>query len=189
MELGRNHPLRRLFTGLVERRFLQDLHLPDPRVAGYVASVLVDFTHVENLYRIRNAGGRQLEDVAEILVESNPLLEAASFDRERTVRKHVGDYTLFLLGIFPEHVAWSRRRRDSPLRVDHFVDYVRAGKESYSIVSAFGQFEYRDAAPLFRKLADNFELCVFGLNLVKGDLDRFQRDYLDCVRRLADLDA
>ena len=63
------------------------------------------------------------------------------------------------------------------MRLDVFVDYVKAGKESYTLISAFDQFEYRDEAPLFRKLAENFELCVFGLNLVKQDLEMLQRAY------------
>jgi hypothetical protein len=60
---------------------------------------------------------------------------------------------------------------------------MKAGKESYEVVSAFDQFEYRDEAPLFRKLAENFELCVFGLNLVKEDLERLQRAYLHGLRQ------
>ncbi|MFQ5818140.1 MAG: hypothetical protein ACE5H2_09345 [Terriglobia bacterium] len=178
--VSRSHPLRRLFTDLVRRRFFEDICLRDPQVAGYVSDMLVDFTHVDNFYRLRTARGRRLEEVAEMLIESNPLLAASSFDRERRVRKHIGDTTLFLLGMFPEHVAWRRR---SPLRADYFIDYVRAGKESYFIVSAFDQFEYRDMGPLFKKLSDQFELCVFGLNLVKQDLWRFQRDYMERLRQ------
>ena len=52
-----------------------------------------------------------------MLIESNPLLEAHSFDREREVRKRIGDYTLFLTGLFPEYavirVADRRRPRSS----------------------------------------------------------------------------
>ena len=58
--------------------------------------------------------------------------------------------------------------------MDAFVDYVKAGKESYAIVSSFDQFEYRDEAPLFRQLSENFELAVYGLNLVRQDLERLQ---------------
>lgn len=66
------------------------------------------------MYRIGNAGGRRLEEVADMLVESNPLLDAWSFDREREVRKHIGDFTLFFSGLFPEAVVsllrpWHRR--------------------------------------------------------------------------------
>jgi len=30
---------------------------------------------------------------------------------------------------------------------------------------------------LFRRLSQNFELCVFGLNLVKQDLEKLKREY------------
>jgi len=177
-----NHPLRRLFAGLVQRRFLEDMHLRSPRLAAYIVNLLVDFTRTENLYRIRNAQGRRLDDVAEMLIESNPLLEGRSFDYEREVRKHIGDYTLFMTGLFPESVALSRRQRQN--RLDAFIDYIKAGKESYAIVSAFDQFEYATEAPLFRELSEKFELSVFGLNLVKQDLERLQRDYYRRVQSI-----
>ena len=166
------HPLRQLFGELVGRHFARGVHMHDADVAAYVSGVLTDFMHVDNLYRIRNARGRRIEDLAEMLVESNPLLEASSFDRERAVRKHVGDFALFFAGLFPEAVASLPRRR--PLSLDTFIDYIRAGKESYAVVAAFNLFEYRDQAPLFRRLSDRFEECVFGLNLVKREIEDFQ---------------
>jgi len=173
MLIGRDHPLRKLFGELVARRFYGDARIRESRIAGYVSDLLTDFTHADNLYRIRNARGKRLEDVGEMLIESDPRLEAASFDRERAVRKHIGDYTLFLTGLFPEYVASLARRR---LRLDAFIDYMKAGKESYRIVSCFDQFEYRDEAPLFRQLAEDFEACVYGLNLVKRDLEAMQQE-------------
>ena len=95
-----------------------------------------------------------------------------SFDRERAVRKHVGDFTLFFTGLFPEAVVSLPRLR--PLSIDTFIDYVAAGKESYAVVAAFNLFEYRDEAPLFRRLSDRFEECVFGLNLVKREIEEVQ---------------
>jgi hypothetical protein len=112
--------------------------------------------------------------VAEMLIASNPILDANSFDRERTMRKHVGDFTLFMSGLYPENVSRARPQTDA--KIDSFVDFIQAGKESYAIVSCFDQWEYRDEAPLFRRLSDNFELCVAGLNFVKHDLEEFQRD-------------
>jgi hypothetical protein len=177
-----NHPLRHFFTDMVQRRFGADAHLTDARLSSYVSGLLVNFTHVDNLYRIRDSTGRRLEDVGEMLLESNPLLGASSFDREREVRKHVGDYVLFMTGLFPQSLDSPKRFRQ--LRLDVFVDYIKAGKESYNVVSAFDQFEYKDEAPLFRKLADNFELCVFGLNLVKQDLERLQRAYYHGLQKV-----
>ena len=171
-----NHPLARLFRELVQRRFYNDSQIRDGDVTAYISGLLSRFTDVRELYRIRNARGKRLEDVGEMLIESNPLLEASSFDREREVRKHIGDYTLFLCGLFPEYVARLPRRS---LRLDSVVDYVKAGKESYRVVSYFDQFEYRAEAPLFRKLAEWFELCVVGLNRVKQDLERLQRERYD----------
>lgn len=162
-----NHPLRILFTELIEKRLLGTAQLDDHRIAHYVAGLLVDFCHADHMYRIRNTKGKRLEDVGEMLIASHPLLEGRSFVYEREVRKHMGDYVLFLMGLFPEYVARIHRKG---IGVDAFIDYMKAGKESYSIVAAFNQFEFRDEAPLFRRLSDRFELCVFGLNLVKQDL-------------------
>ncbi len=187
MRIAADHPLSRLFRELVRRHFVHGVQIADPQIAAYVAGVLIDFTHTDNLYRIRDARGRRLEDVAEMLVESHPLLAAQSFDRERAVRKHIGDFTLFFTGLFPEAVASLPRRR--PLSVDAFVDYVRAGKESYAIVAAFDVGEYRHEAPLFRRLADRFEDCVFGLNLVKGELETMAREPYREMRRTLGLES
>jgi hypothetical protein len=175
------HSLRQFFENLVWRHFTEDMRLEEPSITQYVSDLLSSFAHIKNLYQIRNAYGKQLDDVGEMLVESNPMLEATSFDRERAVRKHVGDYTLFMTGLFPESVAKSNQAKRR--RLDAYIDFVQAGKESYAIVSSFDQFEYRGEAPLFRRLSENFELCVVGLNLVKQDLEDFQRDY---YRRLRD---
>ena len=172
MPIPREHPLRQLFGELVRRHFVRGVQLHDSDVTEYVTGILTDFTHVDYMYRIRDARGRRVEEVAEMLVESNPLLEASSFDREREVSKHVGDFTLFFTGLFPEAVASLPRLR--PLSIDTFIDYVAAGKESYAVVAAFNLFEYRDEAPLFRRLSDRFEECVFGLNLVKREIEEVQ---------------
>ena len=85
-------------------------------------------------------------------------------------------------GLFPESVARARKVRLP--RLDAFVDFIQAGKESYAIVSSFDQFEYRGEAPLFRGLSENFELCVAGLNLVKEELEAFQRHYYQRLQQM-----
>jgi hypothetical protein len=171
--------LRALFEELARNAFLRELHYHDPEVIFYLSSLLTDFTRTEQLYKIKNVSGRRLDDVGEMLIESNPLLEAGSFVREREVRKHIGDYTLFFLGLFPEHLKRPRRS----LRLDYFVDYMKAGKESYHIVSKFDQFEFRRVAPLFRRLADNFELLAYGLNRVRDEMRRMESGYYQRLER------
>jgi hypothetical protein len=172
--ISEHHPLRTLFAELVHRRLLGTAQLDDVPIARYIANLLTEFCHSDNLYKVRDSRGKRLEDVGEMLIVSNPLLEGRSFIYEREVRKHIGDYTLFLTGLFPEYVARIHRKAN---RLDSFVDYLKAGKESYSVVAAFNQFEYSAEAPLFRRLSDNFEICVYGLNLVKQDLDQQQNRF------------
>ena len=180
MRIRPDHPLNRLFADLTSKHLVNAAGIDDPPVARYIAGILVDFTHVDSLYRVRNGKGRRLEEVAEMMIESNPMLDAPSFFREREVRKHIGDYTLFMAGLFPEYV---HRLPNRGLKMDAFVDYMQAGKESYRIVASFDQFEFRDIAPLFRRLADRFELCVFGLNLVKAELEQNQRAWYSGIRQ------
>lgn len=180
MRIRPDHPLNKLFAELTSKHLVNAAGVDDPQMARYIAGVLVDFTHVDSLYRIRNAKGRRLEEVGEMMIESNPLLDAPSFFREREVRKHIGDYTLFLAGLFPEYV---HRLPTRNTKMDAFIDYMQAGKESYRVVASFDQFEFREVAPLFRRLADRFELCVFGLNLVKSELEQNQRAWYSGIRQ------
>jgi hypothetical protein len=167
-----SHPLQQLFKELVARHYAEQIGIRDPQIVGYVAHLLADFIEVDQMYKICNAAGKPLSDVGEMLVESDPVYgPAPSFDRERQVRKHIGDYTLFFAGMFPESINHFRLRRQ---RVENFVEWVKAGKESYYIVSKFEHFEYTKVAPLFARLSNNFEQCVYALNLVKNDLQEMQ---------------
>ena len=176
------HPLQQLFVELVGRHYAQEIGVRDPQVIGYVAHLLSEFCDAEQLVKIRNASGRPLNDVGEMLIESDPIYgPAPSFDRERQVRKHIGDFTLFYAGMFPESINHYRLRRQ---RIESFVEWVKAGKESYYIVSKFEHFEYAKVAPLFAQLSQKFEECVYGLNLVKNELEVMQHPI---VRRSNDL--
>lgn len=167
-----SHALQSLFTELIHDHFDHDIGLRDTEVQDYIANVLSEFCEVEQLFKVRNTEGRTLSDVGEMLLETDPVYgPAPSFDRERQVRKHIGDYILFFSGMFPESINHFRLRRQ---RLENFIDFIKAGKESYYIVSKFDQFEYARLAPLFAKLSKEFESCVYGLNLVKGDLEEMQ---------------
>jgi hypothetical protein len=98
---------------------------------------------------------------------ADPILgTATSFDAERALRKYIGDYSLFVAGMYPEATGSSRRHRRYP-SID---ELIRAGKESYFIVSQFNLFEYEQEAPLFARLSNSFERLLLGLTLVREDL-------------------
>jgi hypothetical protein len=169
--VSESNPLHQLFTEIVGRNY-GEVGIASAEVQGYVSTILTEFCETDNLFKIRDAAGRPLHDVGEMLLESDPVYgPAPSFDRERQVRKHIGDYALFFTGMFPESINWSRLRHS---RMDNLVDFVKAGKESYFIVSKFEYFEYAKVAPLFRSMAKDFELLVYGLNQVKNDLEEMQ---------------
>ena len=177
-----DHPLQKLFLELVGRHYAHEIGIRDPEVVGYIAHLLAEFCDMEQLFKIRTVAGKPLTDVGEMLLESNPVLgPAPSFDRERQIRKHIGDYTLFFTGLFPESLNHYRLRRQ---RLESFVDFMKAGKESYYIVSKFEHFEYAKVAPLFARLSKEFEHCVYGLNQVKNDLQEMQHPIVQKQKQL-----
>ena len=167
------HPLRQLFGALTEKSFTEHLGWPDAKVTSYVSNLLVDFASTDQLYKIRNRENQQVDSVVDLLFESEVMLEAQSLDRERDVHRHIGDFTLFMAGLFPEYL----RRLKSVGRIYHkdfLVDYMKTGKRSYGIVARMADSPSQEEPPLFRKLSDNFELCVTGLGFVRSDLDRMK---------------
>ncbi|MGH7232537.1 MAG: hypothetical protein ACREJU_14435 [Nitrospiraceae bacterium] len=168
-----HHPLRRLFGALTEKSFAVTLGWPDVKITEYVSNLLVDFTHTDQVYRIRNKIGDKIDTVVDMLFESELLLQAESLDREREVHRHIGDFTLFMAGLFPEYL---RRLKTASLiyHKDFLVDYVKTGKRSYGMVARFHESDASGPGSVFHKLSENFELCVTGLGFVRNDLDRMK---------------
>ncbi|HEX3941765.1 MAG TPA: hypothetical protein VHX11_09815 [Acidobacteriaceae bacterium] len=162
-----DYSLRQLFHRLVSQCYDSGMGWNDPEISSYVADLLTEFSRADNVYRVRDAQGQPVRELSAMLLAADPVLgTAASFGEERKVRKHIGDYTLFLTGMFPESMRlWRENSRDS------FLEMVHAGKESYYIVSQFDLFEYAREAPFFGRLSASFEECVYGLSLVRGELD------------------
>jgi hypothetical protein len=182
-EIPLNHPLRRLFGTLTEKSFAEHLGWPDLKVTDYVSNLLVEFTHTDQLYKIQDKHGRTVDSVVGLLFESEVLLEAQSLGREQEVHRHIGDFTLFMAGLFPEYL---RRLKSASMiyHQDFLVDYVKTGKRSYGIVATYGGSNDDHESPLFRKLSENFELCVTGLGFVRNDLDRMQDPSYRKVKKL-----
>ena len=166
--MGPEHPLRRMFAGLAEQTFLDTLGIGDPRLIDYLSLLLSRFIHIDALFRLSNVQGRRLDEVADMMFEANAL--PAEGRTRREVYRHIGDFTLFWTGVYPE----SLNRLRSVMRKDHFVDYCEQGKRSYYIASTFEDEPYREEAPVLRRLSDEFELCAYGLNQVRREWERNQ---------------
>jgi hypothetical protein len=167
---SQSHPLEPFFQQVVRNSYEGKLGLNDPDVTGYVAHLLCEFSEAKNLYRMRDLRGRPIEELEMMLAAADPVNGTApSFDAERSVRKYIGDYALFVGGMYPEAMAPGKRHRGPH---PSLPELIRTGKESYFIVSQFNLFEYELEAPLFARLSDWFERCILGLTLVREELAR-----------------
>jgi hypothetical protein len=168
-----DHPLRKLFRRALDFGF-ESTHSKPTSVLYYLEEqILCEFVSMDHLYKIRNASGQRLEDIADMLLEGDVRLNAQSFDREYLVHKHIGDYTLFMLGIFPE--ALKRRKGKEFIlggliipTADISEHYQLQGRRSYRIASAFSHKE------LFLDLSSHYLRCRDVLTLA--------RTYLESVR-------
>ncbi|MFZ5875855.1 MAG: hypothetical protein ACOYXU_05535 [Nitrospirota bacterium] len=182
--IGPHHPLRRFFNSLTEKSFYGQLGWPDHRVIRYVADLLADFSHMDRACIFQDESGRRRVRVAEMLLDAEA---GRSGLPERDVHRHIGDFTLFMMGLFPEHLTRLKTQIVSA-GSDALLDYVKVGKRSYRIVADLSdEGGNDDASPLFRKLSEHFELCVAGLGWVREDLrasrptsfDRFSDRFLN----------
>jgi hypothetical protein len=160
--IGPRHPLRRLFSGMVEHAFCAEVGMCSPRLTSYMADLLVNFTHIDTLNIVRNAEGKKLEQMASMLAIAMEDPPASTTDRDRTVYRHLGDFTLFWAGVFPEQLKRAVRNQ-----ADVLYDYVVQGKRSYAIVANLGREDDEPPSSLFRHLSEDFEFCLYGLQLVR----------------------
>ena len=156
--------LRRFFAGLTEYAFETRLGVADPLLVEYLSDLLTRFVRSDTVFSVRNLTGRRLDAVADMLAEANARIGEA----RREVHRHIGDFTLFWTGVYPEAL----KRLRSVLVKDHFIDYCEQGKRSYYIASTFADEPYREEAVVLRRLSDEFELCAYGLNQVRREWER-----------------
>lgn len=157
-----DHPLRRLFAGLTEQTFIDALGVADPPLTDYLSELLSRFVSMDAVFRLQGGQGKRLEEVADMVLEAEAMPPEGRTRRE--VHRHIGDFTLFWTGLYPERLARLRHA----LSKDQFIDYCEQGKLSYRIASTFED----DQAPVLRRLSDEYELVAYGLNQVRREWER-----------------
>ncbi len=162
------HPLRRYFSAVTEQTFVDDLGVADPPLIDYLSLLLARFIHIDVIHRLRTEG-RSFEEVADLLLEAEEMPPEGRTYRE--VHRHIGDFTLFWTGVYPEAL---KRLRSAP-RKDHFIDYCQQGKRSYFLASACEDEAHKEEAPVLRRISDQFELCAYGLTKVRHEWEQTGR--------------
>ncbi len=150
------------FFDRVTRQAFGDLALDDPPAARYLADLLTRFARVDALYAVQAAAARRLETVADSLLEIQKVWEWESPEfnpgAERTLRRHIGDYTLFMTGIFRDHVE----------RLAVVGYYEHEGRSAYRFVAETARAAGEPAdASLFRRLSERFDLYAGSLTYAR----------------------
>src|SRR5579859_801963 len=141
-QVPESHPLHRLFRGLTEHTFQTELGIADPSLVTYVAGLLARFVPAEAVWRLRDKQGRRLTQVMQMLAEAE---SAEDESRRRDCHRHVGDFTLFWTGVYPEALGTLRAASSA----DHLIEFQQQGKRSYYLASTFAG----DEAPVLRRLS------------------------------------
>ncbi len=170
LTLGTSEELRKLFGGLVEQVFMVDIGICDTRLTGYLAEMLGKFIHMDRIYRLHDVDDRAIRELARMEAEAVLGADGDETRRRRLIHKHIGDFTLFWSGVYPENL---RPRRQGGL--DRFATYLLQGKRSYDIAGELTAVKELPPAEVLRELSAQFECCVYGLHLVRAGWEQLSR--------------
>ncbi len=164
--LSSDHPIRIFFATALHECLNGGLGLGDEGpVESYLVDMLVRFLHQDGIHAIRDATGRQVTSIPELLAEGDIRLKADSFERERQVHRHIGDFLLFWSGMFPESMHAMALKSG----IDTILDPIGQGRMSYHVASTFNHPPHQEEAQVFRKLSERFEDYRYGLTLVRSE--------------------
>jgi len=91
-------------------------------------------------------------------------LKNASSYQTFLIRAHIGNYALFISGIFYESIE-SRRQRGAP----SFSFYEEMGRASFHALATHDVARRYELSGLFEKLADRFHECRLALNCLTDE--------------------
>ena len=152
--------MRRYFSGLAEATFQSQLGVVDPPMVDYVTSLLIRFIRNDSVHAFRSISGRPMMSVAEMVAEASERLG----DAKRRLHQHIGDFTLFWAGVYPEAL----RRPDDKSGGDQFESYCSHGRRAYRIASCIESSEKNATEPqVLERLSEQFDLCCYGLREVR----------------------
>lgn len=159
------HPLYEFFYENVEwaiRTHVSSQNQDD--VTHYLANLMVTFSHQDRIFSIRDREGNSVMAITDMLQEGDIRIAADSFEREKTVHKHIGDFLTFWYGLYPRFLTQLKLRHGQ----DIICDYPLQARLSYDVVRSFEELKDETTAKTFEKLSTGFEDYTFCLRAV-GD--------------------
>jgi hypothetical protein len=144
---------------VLTRRVLRRAGLEDRALCDYLASLLDEFMRTASLRQPLPGGGpsaRGLLYLSDLLLAIREATPAQSF----ALRTRLGDYMLFLTGIFPENIERRRSRRGAP----GCSFYEEMGRSSYLVAARHEVARHRGLTDVFNALAEGFHEIRLALN-------------------------
>lgn len=134
--------------------FLDDQHL-----IFYLVEMLDRFIDAEELYNLPTRDDGECRYVFEMIEASRD-----SNDSERyQIFCHIGNYSLYLTGVFPDYIRYRHERKNRPMDVDSYCDY---GKAYYEKASKHRLAKKKSMEPVLRKLSRGYDLVRTSLELM-----------------------
>lgn len=149
-------PSGALFFYVLVRRALLDAGVDDRGVSDYLGALLLEFGRRDRAWRVGWNDDHSHRYLVDILAD----LEASDGERRFRVMVHLGEYALWLAGIFPEYIEARRLRRGGP-----DVPYYEAlGRRGYGMASDHVLADVTGLEPVFRTAAERFPTLRGALN-------------------------
>ncbi len=156
LEQSSSLKLKEFFLSMMRRSFDQ-LGVGDSQITDYIASILADFSRADRWLMLRDTEGRRLSSVVDMLIAQLGPDSPGRVIGERAVRKYIGDYTLFMSGLFRGFVE----------RGGYLEYYLEEGKRSYRAVSELDVSLYRPGFLMFEELSEGFESYAGALDFMR----------------------
>ena len=146
-----------LYFYVIVRHALREFKIDDRAVADYVATLLAEFGQGQRMHRVDRHSTKEYKYLVDLMAA---LLDA---DAEQTfqVQSHLGNYALFLTGIFPDHVY--HRAKYHPPSPD-FSYYEQVGSANYQRASQHRLAEKYRLADILCVLGQQFRQVRLALN-------------------------
>lgn len=150
-----------LYFYILTRHVLKETGLSDRKLADYIASLLETFSRTARL-RSPIAADANFEYVSDLMLA----LRDASPVQTFLLRAHVGNYSLFLSGIFHENVQRRSQQRGAP----DFGFYEDIGRVNYKVVSHHAVARSCELTEIYEALAAQFHEIRLALNRLSDRL-------------------
>lgn len=151
-----------LFIYVLVRHALQEVEETDRGIADYVASILVHFSERERARRIADTDDEIYDTLASLLADA----ERGDAARTFLVRAHLGNYALWLSGLFPDHIELRRWRRGGP-DLDY---YEEMGRRGYALAARHRLAATYGLVGVFAAASERFPRIRLALNRVSDRL-------------------